>query len=295
MSGSIKIPDSAKYYKYFEENLFKAIRESAAEAAIQASAIVPIWSGMAKGSFLAKVKVYRMSRSYISSAAAIFGLVDSPQSIDISSHIKEYRTVTRKRKNGTTYSTTRKIVHYLGSGEIKNASAGANRSTYRIETTPKGYKFSFESRVFHYDDEEVSNSWPSESFDIFKTLFKDSMDSRKNEIIPNKAKYFITINVKDLKGKRLPYLKYTQARVERPPAIKSTSADISRKYRARIKSTRKLVAWYRSLVREAAKKPGNDRVQMILNSAIKTLAPLQNSKSKKIQKMLKEVDFQIRL
>jgi len=299
--------DTAKYFKYFDENLFKAIRESAADAAIEASSIVPVWSGMAKGSFLAsygRVKIYRMSKNYISSAAAIFNLVDSPQSIDISSHLRAFRTVTNRKANGSLVQRQRSTLQYLKSGEVKNKDAGARRATYTITTSPKGFKFTFESRVFHYNDEEVKAEWPSESFAIFKNLFDENMQLRKSEIVPNPTQYIFKTDVKDLVGKRLPRLQTTQVREEKyvsEAEVKSRTARLlergrasAKKYRQKTSSAKNLLGKYKSAVDRVA-KTGSKTAQLDLQRAVKGLSQFQGSKSKVLKSILKQVDFKVRL
>ena len=288
----IKAVDAAKFFKYFEERIYKAIRESAAEAAISAASRVPVWSGMAKGSFLANVKMTRLSRNYETSAAAIFGLIDSPQSINITALVRAFRKYYEKRKDGSSYLRTRSTLQYLKSGEIKNAAAGARRSTYVVKITERGFSFSFESRVHYYTDDVQKTPWPSESFDTFRNLLESAMQARKSEMVPKPEEYIVTLTGKDLKAKVLPILKYTQARIEKPAKDPKTEVErlkklhrgYSKKYQQKLKS------WKTKSSNLYKKLKANIKRKETLKAAKLFKAELSKSKSKEARKIIRKLE-----
>ena len=135
--------------KKLTREIDRAIQEAmylAAEDFTQvASSHVPVYTGMARGSFLAKVTPFVGSRSFMPRIAN--------QTKEITPKVQQY-TKTGKPRQWPRVNRSYRWWY----DELKNKEAGARRSTYRFTKKNTVYAFSFKTSVPHFKFDEETNT-----------------------------------------------------------------------------------------------------------------------------------------
>lgn len=264
--GKLLAVDDAKFFKYMQDGILAAMKIAAVDFAITASEVVPVWSGMAKGSFLARAHGQKGGIPFNRTAQQFLGLSDSPGSIDITSQVREYRILNVGELRGKGCKKRVKLnPRYFGSGQAKDKNAGAYRSRYDFNVEPEKFSFSFETRVAHYTENVVKKSWPSVSFVQGELAFQRTFKTWLPKAMPRPDSFITKVDYKNLlKGKGQLPLKQARSR-----------ATVSRNL-------------------EAARQASTASIEQLIRSASISYTPKNMRADFKSRAALSEVELQVR-